>query len=698
MTNPKLAKLQAAQQSSTTLGHSVAACGGGQRTDAVPSATLQKPNLLQKSQAMGERLKDQPPVHTCQQKVSISVFFDGTGNNLKADLPTLEHSNVARMFRAHMRPDDVSADENVHPIYVPGIGTLFPEIGDNGKGPIPLVDTHNGMGAVGQKRLDWAFEQLELRIAKAEARAKNPTNKIVMISLSVFGFSRGATLARAFVRDLIKPDGGKCLVEGADQLRWKRGRYPFEIRFVGLWDTVASVGLAMSANNVKATRSSRRTGTNAARRAVDYLVSGAASSPTMLRAIDLAFGAPGADPAPGSIDGHGDWADGLEIPGHLISGQCVHMIAGHEQRNSFPVDSVLRGAARPANTKEFVYPGMHSDVGGGYRPGEGGKGKGMPMGELNPSMAQNLGRISLRAMYDEALLAGVPLRRMNNRDQWKSDNIADFETSPALIDRFTHYMAEVKASGIRLGDAMLAHMRKYFEWRFHHILHGARTQDIKQIEANEQVWKADEQSLAMQKSALAERQRQLRVERDRIHMQATSALMKQQRQPGMVDPNTLLPTPAGKEAARAVNEPFDQRIMAIDAELADTERQVKELQAREDTLPSRGTLAKNLTGFDAELLDDAQSISAAIEAKPALRQQLRPHYRHLLEAYEAEKTGKGLRDEKIIAFFDNYVHDSLADFDKDCTLPSDPRVVYVGGDTKMLFANVGQEVAKSRAA
>lgn len=690
MTNPKLAKLQAAEQSSATLGHSVATCGGGQRTDAVPAATRQKPTLLQKSQAMGERLQNQPPAHTCRQKVSISVFFDGTGNNLKADLPTLEHSNVARLFRAHMRPDDIGSDENIIPIYVPGIGTLFPEIGDPGKGPIPFVDTHNGMGAVGQKRLDWAFEQLELRIAKAEARAQNPTDKIEMISLSVFGFSRGATLARAFIRDLVKAEGGKCVIEGANQLRWKRGHYPFEIRFMGLWDTVAAVGLAMGANNVNAIRSNRRTTTNAAR----YLAPGLVA----MRAVDLAFGAPGADPAPGSIDGHGAWAEGLAIPGHLISGQCVHMIAAHEQRNSFPVDSVLRGETRPANTKEFVYPGMHSDVGGGYRPGEGGKGKAMPTGELNPGMAQNLGRISLRAMYDEALVAGVPLRRMNNPEQWKRDNIADFETSPFLIDRFTHYMAEVRASGLRLGDAMLAHMRKYFEWRFHHILIGARTRDLQQIEANEKVWQADAQSLAAQKSALAEQQRLLRDERSRVQMQATSASMQQQRQPGMVDPHTLLPTPAGEVAAREVTAPFRQRIAAIDDKLADTERQIKELQAREETLPSRGTLAKNLTAFDAELLDDAKSIAAVLDTNPAMRQALRPHYRHLVEAYEAELAGKGLRDEKIIAFFDNYVHDSLADFDKDCTLPSDPRVVYVGGDTKMRFAHVEQDSVRSRAA
>jgi Uncharacterized alpha/beta hydrolase domain (DUF2235) len=58
-----------------------------------------------------------------------------------------------------------------------------------------------------------------------------------------------------------------------------------------------------------------------------------------------------------------DWANGLEIP-PLIE-QCVHMVAAHEIRNSFPLDSALQGLQYPFNVREMVYPGAHSDVGGG---------------------------------------------------------------------------------------------------------------------------------------------------------------------------------------------------------------------------------------------------------------------------------------------------------------------------------------------
>lgn len=59
----------------------------------------------------------------------------------------------------------------------------------------------------------------------------------------------------------------------------------------------------------------------------------------------------------------------------------------------------------------------------------------------------------------------------------------------------------------------------------------------------------------------------------------------------------------------------------------------------------------------------------------------------MVEAYENEINKKtGLNDVRITAFFDKYVHNSLAGFGADVTLPSDPRAVYVGGDTKGMYA------------
>lgn len=665
MTDPRLNKLQPTMQPGAAL---VGGPGNGPRnaglpTDLCAAATADAPGLDTRIRALAAAQRHRPPAGSCRQSLWISLFFDGTGNNLKADLPTLEHSNVARMFRAHPLEDDV---RGIYRIYIPGIGTLFPEIGDPGKGPIPVVDTHNGMGAMGQKRLDWAFDQMRQLVAKAEARANNPTNKIEQICLAVFGFSRGATLARAFVRDLLDPKLHRtAIVDG--KLQWTPGGYPLDIRFMGLWDTVASVGLPMSANNMaRSVRSARAGAADAARRAVQ------GRDTPMLRAVDLAFGAPGADPAPGTNDGHAAWADGLAIP-HWVT-QCVHIVAAHEIRNSFPLDSVLRGTTKPPNCKEYVYPGMHSDVGGGYRPGEGGKGAASPAGSAAPEAVESLSLVPLRAMYDEALAAGVPLLAMGSK-QWTKANDEDFRCSQILIERFNHYMKAIGPGGRLLGDEMLAHMRAYYAWRWWRIFRG-RAAEGAAIDANEAVFERERAALAQRMHDLRWRIQQARNECSNATQQRT-ALAARHWQSTQVDPAAL----------RRQLEPYDARIAAATAEIERAEAELAETTARHATLPTIGSLRANLTKFDQALLDDVVSILARLGADPALERQLRPHYRNLVETYLEEISNQGgLRDAQIQAFFDQHVHDSLADFDKDATLPSDPRVIYAGGDWKMRYA------------
>ncbi|WP_158635742.1 DUF2235 domain-containing protein [Vulcaniibacterium tengchongense] len=93
----------------------------------------------------------------------ISIFFDGTGNNREADEPMHRDSNVARPYRA--REDDNPA-EGIYRIYLPGIGTDFREIGDPG-------NTAEGMAFAkyGEARLQWAMQQLDLRLARTRPAA-----------------------------------------------------------------------------------------------------------------------------------------------------------------------------------------------------------------------------------------------------------------------------------------------------------------------------------------------------------------------------------------------------------------------------------------------------------------------------------------------------------------------------------------------
>ena len=48
----------------------------------------------------------------------------------------------------------------------------------------------------------------------------------------------------------------------------------------------------------------------------------------------------------------------------------------HENRPSFPLDRIVRpDGSLPPGASEYAFPGMHSDVGGGYAPSEQGRGK-----------------------------------------------------------------------------------------------------------------------------------------------------------------------------------------------------------------------------------------------------------------------------------------------------------------------------------
>ncbi|MBB3255533.1 hypothetical protein F4827_000260 [Paraburkholderia bannensis] len=342
----------------------------------------------------------------CQGQVYATLFFDGTGNNQDWTEPKTtgnqqarnKHSNVARLYNARID----KPDEGFFSFYMPGVGTPFDKVGDNNQSGDTL-----GMGAgyMGADRINWGITRIfnaahfyatntvllndddakalvnsvssnapalssgatpgkaflspddampgamagqmlanmmlekQRRVAalrkwedKLAVVLKNAQRQVTSINVAVLGFSRGAAEARAFtnwLNDLLKrDDGGYYTLAGV----------PLRLYFLGLFDTVASVGV-----------------------------------PNMI---------------PG-VNGHMAWADGTQaIPG--IVEQCVHFIALHEQRACFPLEMA-------SNVREVAYPGMHSDVGGGYLPTEQGK-----LGQLS--------QIPLNDMYYEAFKAGVPLR------------------------------------------------------------------------------------------------------------------------------------------------------------------------------------------------------------------------------------------------------------------------------------------------
>ncbi|MEE5092625.1 hypothetical protein V2H26_22110 [Xanthomonas euvesicatoria] len=103
---------------------------------------------------------------------------------------------------------------------------------------------------------------------------------------------------------------------------------------------------------------------------------------------------------------------------------------------------------------------MHSDVGGGYEPGEQGKAF---IGDSIDDSAKLL-QIALCHMYREAMAAGVPLNLSASRLAQRSKDA--FKVDKGLIDAFNGYVvatASIKASATVA--LMCAHYALYLRWR-----------------------------------------------------------------------------------------------------------------------------------------------------------------------------------------------------------------------------------------
>jgi hypothetical protein len=129
----------------------------------------------------------------------------------------------------------------------------------------------------------------------------------------------------------------------------------------------------------------------------------------------------------------------------------VHLVAAFEVRGSFPLDSVCQGDVLPSNCKEIVYPGVHSDVGGGYPPNDQGR----ALGKIEVSVKDNtvqhtgdrkkLSQIALAQMYREARMAGVPLVPESAMIGARK---ANFAIDPQLIKDFNAYIAATRNGSV----------------------------------------------------------------------------------------------------------------------------------------------------------------------------------------------------------------------------------------------------------
>ena len=367
-------------------------------------------------------------------------------------------------------PEAETIFPNYFRTYIPGVGTAFEPVGDTGKGDMKK----DGLAFAkrGQNRIIWAlvaainnvhkyylggelvsgskflaeYNSLDLpsfgatkggwfnfsrggvdKLTAAFTKTLSELHKKLAVYLpigegqkkdngvvehlyySIFGFSRGAAEARVFANWFL----WLCRLDAklTKQPGQTLGSIPVTFDFMGLFDTVASVGLASSAP---------------------------------------VFGA----------HGHYGWADAtdsLKVP-EVPPAKCLHLVSAHEIRRSFPLDSVMSESTSPANCTEIVMPGVHSDVGGGYFPKEQGRGKDAQGEDM-------LSRIPLSMMYRAARLAGVPLKLEDAPETVKRG----FRVSPKLIETFNAF---VTASGEAakdkpqpLHEIMAKQHQLYIQWR-----------------------------------------------------------------------------------------------------------------------------------------------------------------------------------------------------------------------------------------
>jgi hypothetical protein len=437
-----------------------------------------------------EQSPDRKQSSSCNTALFFGLFFDGTKNNYELNEATQSQSNVARLYDAFpgnsvrgVLPTTsdwtVKASDYKHffRVYAPGVASQFKEVNNAGAGTsgavagvggeeriiwmliqtinnvhryfmkdAPLVTPEEAKKLVGkitlnrdalyemrpvkylegfsrkgnekseQPRIE--FEKILKRLHKAvrlhwvDQKTGLPAKKdpgiVTEIRVSVFGFSRGATQARAFAnwfKALCALDASLCSAASDQTL----GGFPVSFDFLGLFDTVASVGLGNTLGN---------------------------------SLVGHAF------------DGHAWWADtekSLRIPPGI--GKCVHLIAAHEIRRSFPVDSIAVGGSLPPGCEEIVFPGVHSDVGCGYAPTEQGKG-------TDPDGADMLARIPLITMYKAAKLAGVPLHLENAPVNVQNK----FKVAPSVIAGLKAYLDNCKVKTGTLTDIMREQGKLHILW------------------------------------------------------------------------------------------------------------------------------------------------------------------------------------------------------------------------------------------
>lgn len=365
-------------------------------------------------------------------RIRQGVFFDGTGNNMYRDWAPTEKerktgkiskedgdggpTNVAKLFQLfivigglqekayHIGPGGGKESSKQHPS---GFKQRVQSMWEN-YGPPQWFGGGAGAGSSGREY--WGLDVLTTFFNKNQNQLAKEKR------VDVFGFSRGSAIARDFIKmvkttgidNYKQPDGYRYIPMGegppVEVPAYKRTK-PIFFEFLGVFDTVASMGLGAAA------------GWGNSLAGYDFYVNGRPADKK--KTPDDVLKAEPLEPKE-------EWVH-----------RTFHAIAEDEYRDVFPVELLgldpkdKKYKRLPKYLRERPYPGAHSDVGGGYGYTSFKAGKpaktytrhdefGVPYEWTDPgtpdepAKGPELAFIPLADMWDEAKKAGVPLNPLSS--------------------------------------------------------------------------------------------------------------------------------------------------------------------------------------------------------------------------------------------------------------------------------------------
>lgn len=271
---------------------------------------------------------------------STSVYIEGVGT-----LPEVER--IAYEAKKEKKEQNKESKNWLSNIMVEKWNDKKKEVIDNFvKSYNKVVGEATGLGKYGvipkmKRGCDEIIAQLE--------KLNINNNTIKRLVIDVYGFSRGAAVARNFTYEVLKPGGfdkepfgylGECLKKGGFQVD------NIEVHFVGLYDTVSSYGIADDIKDI----------------IQGVLLAGAWGTPS----IELKASLSALTAALAQMPTHDENIEILHLNSIGRARRVVQLRAADEYRVNFSITDISSAGGRGT---ELVIPGSHADVGGGYPEG-----------------------------------------------------------------------------------------------------------------------------------------------------------------------------------------------------------------------------------------------------------------------------------------------------------------------------------------